>query len=76
MKPGDRIIWLYSPGRSFLSGWRLQEVPGIIVRVCRHPIRIRVQLDGREKLVNVDPENVISYTDKEFLEHSLWPGWS
>jgi hypothetical protein len=59
MKPGDRVIWLYSPGRSYLSGWRTQEIPGVVARVCRHRIRIWVQLGGKEKLVNVDPENVI-----------------
>jgi hypothetical protein len=58
MKPGDRVIWLRSPGRSFLTGWRLQEVPGVIVRLCGHRIRIRVQLDGGEKVINVDPENL------------------
>jgi hypothetical protein len=30
-----------------------------IVRVCRWRIRIRVELGGREKVVTVDPENVI-----------------
>jgi hypothetical protein len=60
VKPGDRVIWLRSPGRSFLSGWRLQQVPGVIVRVYRHRIRIRVQLAGTEKLVIVDPENLMS----------------
>ena len=59
MKPGDRVIWLYSPGRSFVSGWRLQEIPGVIVGVCRHRIRTRVRRNGKEKLVNADPENVI-----------------
>ena len=59
MKPGDRVVWLYSPGRSFLSGWRMQEVPGVIVRVCRRRIRIRDRLGGGERLVSVDPENVI-----------------
>lgn len=59
MKPGDGVIWLYSPGRSFLSGWRLQEIPGVIVRVCRRSVSIRVCVEGKERLVNVDPENVI-----------------
>ena len=59
MKPGDRVIWLYSPGRSFLSGCGVKEVPGVIVGVCKRRIRIRVHLDGKTKVVNVDPENVI-----------------
>ena len=63
MKPGDRVIWLRSPGRSFLSGWRVQAIPGEIVRVCRHRIRIKVRLGGREKLVIVSPENVMSEED-------------
>ncbi len=59
MKPGDRVIWLRSPGRSFLTGWRVQAIPGEVVRVCRHRIRVRIQLNGRVKDVSVDPENVI-----------------
>lgn len=59
MKPGDRVIWLRSPGRSFLTGWRVQAIPGEIVRVCRHRIRIRVRLGGSTELLNVDPENVL-----------------
>jgi hypothetical protein len=65
MKPSDRIIWLYSPGRSFLAGWRRQEVPAIIVRICSQRIRIRVQLGGREKIVSVDPEYVIMFCDAD-----------
>jgi len=34
VKPGDRVIWLHSRGRSFLAGWRVQAIPGVIVRVC------------------------------------------
>jgi hypothetical protein len=65
MKPGDRVIWLRSPGRSILSGWRIQKIPGIITRVCRQRIRIRVQLAGSEKLVIVDPENVLREEEEE-----------
>ncbi len=60
MKPGDRVIWLRSPGRSFLTGWRVQSVPGVIVRVCRLRIRIRVRLAENERIVTVSPENVLS----------------
>ncbi len=59
MRVGDRVIWLHSPKRSFLIGYGVQHVPGVIERVCRHRIRIKVQLCGREKVVNVDPENLI-----------------
>ncbi len=60
MKPGDRVIWLHSPGCSFLTGWRLQRIPGVIIRICKRRIRVKVQLSGMEKLVNVSPENAIS----------------
>ncbi len=59
MKPGDRVIWLRSPGRSILTGGRVLKIPGVIIRVCNSRIRIRVRLEGLEKLVTVDPENVI-----------------
>jgi hypothetical protein len=59
LQPGDRVIWLHSPGRSFLTGWRLQRTPGVIEKVYRTCIRIRVRLDGCEKLVNVRPDNVL-----------------
>jgi hypothetical protein len=60
VKPGDRVVWLRSPGRSFLTGWRVQAIPGEIVRVCRRRIRIKVRLGGSEKLVIVSPDNVLS----------------
>jgi hypothetical protein len=63
MKPGDQVIWLYSKKRSFLTGWRLQRVPGVSERVCRARIRIRVRLGDKENVLNVVPENVISETD-------------
>ena len=60
MKPGDRVVWLRSPGRSFLTGWRVQRIPGVIVRVCRRRLRIKVNQGGWDRIVNVDHENVIS----------------
>ena len=63
MKPGDHVIWLYSKKRSFVVGWRLQRIPGVIIRVCRRRIRLKVKLRGVEKLVNVSPENVICNED-------------
>lgn len=60
MKPGDRIIWIHSEGRSFLTGWRVQRISGVVEQICRTRIRIRVRLGGREKAVNVAPENVMS----------------
>lgn len=65
MKPGDRVIWLRSPGWSFLSGWRVQAIPGEIVRVCRHRIRIKVRLGGREELAIVSPEDVLHKEESE-----------
>ena len=58
LKPGDRVIWLRSPGRSILSGWKVEEVPGIVERICRHRIRIKILMNGKEKIVYVDPDNL------------------
>jgi hypothetical protein len=68
MKPGDRVIWLRSPGRSFLTGWRVQAIPAEIVRVCRCRIRIKVRLAGSERIVLVDPENVLSEDEVDSRE--------
>ncbi len=69
MKPGERVVWLHSPRKhSFLSGWRLERIPGEIVRVCRRQIRIKVWLGGREKVVNVDPENVLYDGNDQILK--------
>jgi len=58
LQPGDRVIWLRSPGRSILSGWKVEEIPGVVVRVCRRRIRIRVRMDGKQKVVSADPDNM------------------
>ena len=58
LKPGDRVIWLRSTGRSILSGWRVEEVPSIVERICRHRIRIKILMNGKEKIVYVDPDNL------------------
>ena len=63
MKPGDRVIWLYSRKRSFVVGCRVQRVPGVVIRACKRRIRLKVKLSGTEKLVNVCPENVICEED-------------
>ena len=60
MQPGDHVIWLHSPGRSFLTGWRVVEIPAVVVRVCPRRIKIRVLIDAREKTVNLDPDSLIS----------------
>ncbi len=65
MKAGDRVIWLRSPGRSILSGWRVQRIPGVITRVCRQRIRIRVQLAGCERQVIVDPDNLLREKEED-----------
>lgn len=57
---GDPVIWLRSPGRSFLTGWQVQAVPGIVVRACKYRLRIRVRLKGKERVVSVDPDNVLT----------------
>jgi hypothetical protein len=66
MKPGERVIWLHSPKHSFLSGWRLQRIPGEIVRICKRRIRIKVWLRGKERLVNVDLDNVFGEAELAF----------
>ena len=58
LNPGDRVIWLRSPGRSILSGWNVEEIPGIVERICRHRIRIKILMNGKEKIVYVDPDNL------------------
>ena len=60
MQPGDRVIWLRSPGRSFLTGWRLGPIPASVVRVGPRRIKIRVFVDNREKTVIVDPDNLMT----------------
>jgi hypothetical protein len=59
MKPGDRVIWLYSRKRSLVVGHEVQRIPAMIISVCKRKIRLRAQLSGMEKTVNVDPENII-----------------
>jgi len=63
MKPGDRVIWLYSRKRSFVVGCGMRRVPGLVIRACKRRIRLKVKLLGTEKLVNVCPENVICEED-------------
>jgi|APIni6443716594_1056825.scaffolds.fasta_scaffold212992_1 hypothetical protein len=58
-KQGNRGIWLYSRKSSILVGRGMQRVPAVIVRVCKRWIRLRVLLSGSERLVNVNPDNVI-----------------
>ncbi len=59
MQPGDRVIWLYSRKRSFVVGHGVQRIPAVIIRVCKQKIRLKAQLPGMERAVNVDPDNVI-----------------
>jgi hypothetical protein len=63
MKPGDRVIWLYSKKRSFVVGCGVQRVPGVIIRICQRRKRLKALLLGTEKLVNVNPDNVICEGD-------------
>ena len=65
MQPGDRVIWLRSPGRSFLTGWKVAHVPATVVRVCPRRIKIRVFLDAQGKIINVDPDNLIHRREME-----------
>jgi len=63
MKPGDRVMWLYCKKRSFVTGYGLQRIPGVIMHICKRRIRLKGKLLGVEKLVNVRPENVICDSD-------------
>ncbi len=65
MKPGDRVIWLHSQKRSFVIGWRVKRTRGVVEQVCRTRIRIRVRLEGIEKVVNVLPENLMSEAEAD-----------
>jgi hypothetical protein len=64
--PGDRVIWVRSPGRSILEAWRVQRVPGVVVGICRQRVKISIGRGETEKLVIVDPENLIG--DDETVE--------
>ncbi len=55
------VIWRSSKKRSFIVCWRVQQIPAVIVRVCRR--RIRLKALGTERIANVSPENVISEGD-------------
>jgi hypothetical protein len=59
MKPGDRVIWLYSRKRSLVVGYGVQRIPAVIINVCKRLIRLKALLPGTEKLVNVSPDKII-----------------
>jgi hypothetical protein len=71
MKPGDHVIWLRAPGRSILSGWKTQKIHGVVVRVCRHRIRIRTYFGGKEKIVSVDPDNTLACDDVDHADNTM-----
>ena len=58
-KPGDRVIWVRSPGRSILEARKVERVPGIVVGVCQHRVKICVRLGETERVATVAPENLI-----------------
>jgi len=41
----------------------VEAFPGVIIRLCRYRIGIRVRLDGKDKIVNLDPESMILEQD-------------
>jgi len=69
MQPGDPVIWLRSPGRSFLTGWRVSRIPAIVVRVCPRRIKIGIFLNAKEKTVTAHPDNVISQQEVKNLKN-------
>jgi hypothetical protein len=60
LQPGDRIIWLRCPGRSILSGAKIEEMPGVVVRICKYRLRILAHQEGQRRIVNVNPDNVLT----------------
>ena len=58
-KAGDRVIWVRSPGRSILEAWKVEQIPGVVVGVCQHRVKICVRFGDTERLITVDPENLI-----------------
>ncbi len=56
MKPGDRVIWLYSRKLSRVVGYGVQRVPAVIINVCKRRVRLRVFLRGKERPVNVNSD--------------------
>jgi hypothetical protein len=40
-----------------------QQVPAVIINVCKRRVRLRVSLGGKERPVNVNPDNVIFNED-------------
>ncbi len=46
-------------------------IPGVTVSVCRRRIRIRVRLAGSERIVMVDPENLLSEDEVDSRELRL-----
>jgi hypothetical protein len=66
VKPGDRVIWLCSPGRSILTRWKVRRIPGVILRICRQRIKVKVRLDGRLRIINVDPDNVLCDEEADY----------
>ncbi len=65
IKPGDRVIWLYSRKRSFMLGYGVQRVRAEVIRICKRRIRLKINRQGAEKLVNVHPDSVICAEDAE-----------
>jgi hypothetical protein len=59
MKEGERVIWLCSPGHSFVPGWRTKRIPGVIVGFTNRRVRIRAWYRGKERIVRVHPDNVL-----------------
>ena len=64
MSDVDRRHVVVIQERSARGRWvEIQQISGVVEQICRARIRIRVRVGGREKVVNVAPENVISEAD-------------
>jgi len=71
MKPGDRVIWLGSPGRSFLTGWRVEKISGVVIGRCMHRVRVKIKLSGGEKTVVVEPDNLMPVQEQNHEDVSF-----
>ena len=41
-----------------ISEWKVDTVPGIVGHIYKHWVRIKVQMNGKERVVNVDHEKL------------------
>ncbi len=42
-----------------MTGWRIKRIPGVIEQVYPNCVRIRVRLEGKERLFNVSRDSIL-----------------